>query len=192
RGGADGQPDADAVHDAGDLPLPRSLPAEAQVKAVLAFACAACTLGPTYHVPPAAVPAQWKLATPGDAIPRGAWWTIFGDPELDALEARVDIDNQTIAAAFASYMAARAQIGAARAQYFPTLDTSAAARRSKLPGVPATNSFALQLEASWAPDLFGRVRNSVRQAQYGAQVSAADLENQRLVEHATVAITYFE
>lgn len=50
----------------------------------------------------------------------------------------------------------------------------------------------MPLEASWEPDLFGKVRNTVRQAQYAAQVSAADLENERLTEQASLAEYFFE
>jgi NodT family efflux transporter outer membrane factor (OMF) lipoprotein len=162
------------------------------VKRLAALALASCTVGPAYHPAQVAVPASWKLATPGDQIPRGAWWKMFREPELDALEARVDVANQTIAAAFAAYQAARAQIAAARSQYFPTISVGPAANRAKPPGGPTTNNFTLPLEASWAPDLFGRVREQVRQAQYGAQASAADLENTKLLEHAAVATAYFQ
>jgi NodT family efflux transporter outer membrane factor (OMF) lipoprotein len=157
-----------------------------------ALALASCTVGPAYHEPGVATPEHWKLATPGDRIPRDAWWTMFREPELDALEARVDAANQTIAAAFANYQAARAQIAAARAQYFPTVGVGPAANRAKPPGGVATNDFTLPIEASWAPDLFGRVRQQVREAQYSAQAVAADLENTRLLEHAALATTYFQ
>ena len=50
----------------------------------------------------------------------------------------------------------------------------------------------MPLEASWAPDLWDRVRNTVREYQYAAQVSAADLENERLTEQAALAEYYFE
>ena len=55
-----------------------------------------------------------------------------------------------------------------------------------------TSQFTLPIDISWAPDVFGRVRNTVREFQYAAQVSAADLENERLLEQATLAQTYFE
>ncbi len=155
---------------------------------------AACTVGPSYHRPPAPVPREthykegWKLATPADATLRGDWWTLFHEPELDALEARVAIDNQTIKQAFESYMAARAQIAAARSQYFPTVNAAPSVTRVRR----APPLYTLPLDATWAPDLFGRVRNTVHQAQYAAQVSAADLENQRLLEQATLAQLYFQ
>ena len=181
--------------------------------------------GPPYRVPTAPMPAAaqfkegtWKVATPSDAIPRGAWWTMFGEPELDELEVRLNINNQTIAQAFQNYLAARAQIRIARSQYVPTVTAGPAAswyRTSSnfagsttttgvtttqpTPGsgqrvAPGTRitSYALPLEVSWAPDLFGRVKYAVRQSQYGAQMSAADLESTRLLAQATLAQTYFQ
>ncbi len=193
---------------------------------------AGCLVGPAYHVPSAPAPDaasykearvanHWKLASPSDAMLRGKWWEIFHEPELNALEERLNINNQTIKQYFELYMAARAQIREARAGYFPTVTANPSVTASRLSanaggtlgatstaatgvasaattaGVVAPTSsqltqYALPLEASWAPDLFGRVRNTVRQAAYGAQISAADLENQRLIAQATLAETYFE
>src|SRR5262249_4968663 len=90
---------------------------------------------PAYHVPPAPVPGApryreagragpWRVASPADAMLRGAWWQVFREPELDALEAKLDVANQNIAIAFANFMAARAAIRAARAKYFPTVTTT--------------------------------------------------------------------
>ncbi|MEI9937898.1 MAG: efflux transporter outer membrane subunit [Pseudomonadota bacterium] len=164
-----------------------------------------CAVGPKYREPAAPVPRAaayregWKLASPSDAMLRGKWWQVFGEPELDALEARLNLDNQTIKQSFELYMAARAQIRVARAGSLPTVaaNPSASVSRSSSTLTPGgggqrVTNFSAPLEASWAPDLFGRVENTVRQAQYGAQVSAADLESQRLLEQATLAQTYFE
>lgn len=201
---------------------------------------AGCTVGPAYHVPPAPLPASgvykegaWKVASPADAIPRGQWWTMFHEPELDALEARLNVTNQTIVQALDNYLAACAQVRAARSQYFPTVTTAPSVALSRgggavTRGVGATGatppgttappgtttsptgttgapssaiagasgsrvtSYALPVEVSWAPDLFGRVRNTVHQSQYTAQASAADLESTRLLAQATLAQTYFE
>src|SRR5262249_28865891 len=99
---------------------------------------AGCTVGPAYHRPDAPLPASgvykegtWKVASPSDAIPRGRWWTMFHEPELDALEARLNITNQTIVQAFENYLAACAQIRAARAQYFPTVTVAPSATLSR-------------------------------------------------------------
>lgn len=91
----------------------------------------ACTVGPAYERPQVtatALPTSykaldgWKVATPGDLLDRGDWWTLLGDPQLDALVARVNVSNQTIAAAEASYRQARALVREQRAGLFPTID----------------------------------------------------------------------
>ena len=94
-----------------------------------------CTVGPKYHTPSAPTPGTykeltpanfpttdgWKVAQPKDDELRGKWWEIFNDPQLNALEEQVNISNQNIAAAAASFFSARAIVKEARAQYFPAL-----------------------------------------------------------------------
>jgi NodT family efflux transporter outer membrane factor (OMF) lipoprotein len=189
-------------------------------------ALSGCDVGPRYARPTVASagnfkeadraadralpPGTWQPAQPQDAALKGKWWEMFREPELNALEERLDIDNQTLAQYFQNFMAARAQVDGAHAGYFPTLTVnpaytnagagSTAARAAVGGGAGAAagngpvviNTFSLPLEASWAPDLWGRVRNTVREYQYAAQVSAADLENERLTEQAALAVYYFE
>jgi NodT family efflux transporter outer membrane factor (OMF) lipoprotein len=190
--------------------------------AALLLSLPACVVGPKYHPPappaPAAVykesPTQfketgdWTVALPADAKLRGKWWEIFNDPELNVLEEQLDINNQNIKQFFENFMEARAVVREARAQYFPTLSTAPSFTRSRTSGnlssTPVNTSgkgtepqlqstiYSLPLEASWEPDLWGKVRNTVRQAHYAAQVSAADLENERLTEQASLAEFFFE
>jgi NodT family efflux transporter outer membrane factor (OMF) lipoprotein len=150
----------------------------------------------------------WQAANPQDAALKGNWWELFQEPELNGLESQLNIDNQNIAQYFQNFMAARAQVREAKAGYYPTLTASPAYTRSSVPagissssaagGVATTasrstyNEYSLPFEASWEPDLWGRVRNTVHEYQYAAQVSAADLENERLSEQAALAEYYFE
>jgi NodT family efflux transporter outer membrane factor (OMF) lipoprotein len=150
----------------------------------------------------------WTVANPRDAMLRGKWWEIFKKPELNALEEKLNIDNQNIKQFFENFMEARALIREARAQYYPTVTLAPIYNRSlasaNLAGASAgTNGvttvggreatfIGLPLDISWAPDLWGRVRSLVRQNQYEAQLSAADLENERLTEQASLAEFYFE
>lgn len=199
----------------------------------------ACNVGPRYSRPAVAVPTgfkegspsayrelppgTWRPAQPQDAALKGKWWEVFREPELDALEEQLDINNQTIAQYFQNFMAARAQVNVARAGYFPTLSVAPAVTATGgFGGHPATaasvgagtagtsvggtvplggtsgtgssvySNYSIPLEASWAPDLWDRVRNTVREYRYAAQVSAADLENMRLTEQAALAEYYFE
>lgn len=179
--------------------------------AALTALLAGCTVGPAYRRPAVEAPASyketgdWKQAAPSDAGLHGNWWELFGDPELDALEEQVSISNQNIAAAFANFEAARAIVKEARAQYFPTLTAAPSVTRSRVSSSieagAATNSgaagsvssvFDLPFDASWAPDLWGRVRNTVRGNVAAAQASAADLENTRLTAQAELAVDYFQ
>jgi len=177
----------------------------------------ACDVGPKYAKPLAptapafkeAAPAAytsapdntWQPAKPADAKLKGKWWEIFNEPELNALEDQLNIDNQTIKQYFENFMAARAQVREARAGYFPTVTSNPALTKTGTGGKTNASSvsqasggsdYSLPLEASWAPDLWGRVRNTVRQFQSAAQVSAADLENERLTEQAALAEYYFQ
>ncbi|MGA7363914.1 MAG: efflux transporter outer membrane subunit [Candidatus Sulfotelmatobacter sp.] len=192
--------------------------------AALLLSLSGCVVGPKYHPPsPPQPPAPqykesltqsqepglWTPAQPADAKLRGKWWEIFDDPELNALEEQLDINNQNIKQYFENFMEARAVVREARAQYFPTLTTAPSFNRSRTSGnlntAPVNTSgtgtaakqlqstvYTLPLEASWEPDLWGKVRNMVRQAQYAAQVSAADLESERLTEQASLAEYFFE
>jgi NodT family efflux transporter outer membrane factor (OMF) lipoprotein len=192
--------------------------------ALLSLILSSCVVGPKYHPPAPQAPAAaykesptqfketegWTVAQPADAKLRGKWWEIFNDPELNALEEQLDINNQNIKQFFENFMEARAVVREARAQYFPTLATAPSFSRSRTSGslntTPVTTSstgtapspqlqstiYSLPLEASWEPDLWGKVRNTVHQAQYAAQVSAADLENERLSEQASLADFFFE
>ncbi|MDQ0621224.1 efflux transporter outer membrane subunit [Paraburkholderia graminis] len=170
---------------------------------------AACAVGPNYQRPAAEIPASykeaapgWKVAQPADHEDRGAWWTIYQDPQLDALEDKLNAANQTIAQFAAAYRQARALVGEARAAYFPTLGLSAGATRSGSGASSSTrstsvsrsgvsNSYDLQLDASWEPDLWGSVGRSVNAQKAGQQGAAADLANARLSAQATLAQTYF-
>jgi NodT family efflux transporter outer membrane factor (OMF) lipoprotein len=153
----------------------------------------------------------WQPAQPQDAELKGKWWEAFGEPELNALEEQLDINNQNIAQFFQNFMAARAQVGIARASYFPTVTAGPSANRTHSSGALGSgvgttsgsgsvvgtsgstyNLFQMPFDVSWQPDLFGRIRNTVREARYAAQVSAADLENERLTEQASLAEFYFQ
>jgi len=189
------------------------------IPAMAAIVFTGCRVGPAYHVPAAAsqappaaykeTPSQsadsgdWKVAQPQDAMLRGKWWEIYNQPELNDLEDKLNIDNQNIKVAFNNYMEARTLIAQARAQLYPTLTTAPSYARNKssanLGQATGASSAggqssltSLPLTASWEPDLWGKVRNAIREEQYNAQISAADLENERLTEQATLAEVYFE
>ena len=176
-----------------------------------------CHVGPRYHAPaPPAITAPnykestvnfqdqegWKVASPQEAMIRGKWWEIFNEPELNALEEQLVVNNQNIKVSFENFMAARAQVAEARAQLWPTITTGASWSRAKTSGnlgsSPTANPgheaslWAFPLSVSWTPDLWGRIRNQIRSQEYTAQVSAADLELEKLTEQTALAQYFFE
>ncbi len=190
-----------------------------KIRATTALLCGAllmqgCVVGPKYNRPTMQAPGTYKEVTPDDlkkmdgskvAQPQdsalhGKWWEILGDPQLNTLEEQVNISNQNVAAAFANFMAARALVREARAQYFPTLTAGASITRQRAVGTSTTGQptgttfteYSLPFDASWTPDLWGRVRNTVRANVANAQASAADLENTRLTAQAELAVDYFQ
>jgi NodT family efflux transporter outer membrane factor (OMF) lipoprotein len=175
-----------------------------------ALGLAGCTPGPKYKQPAAVVPpafkeeppadfkeAQgWKQAQPNDGQLKGKWWEIYNDPELNALEEQVAIDNQNVLQAEAQYREAVAAVKIVRSGLYPTVSTAPSITESRsspnvgaLPGM--RSSFSLPISASWEPDLWGNIRRSVTAAAAQAQVSAADLENARLLYQSELAQDYF-
>jgi NodT family efflux transporter outer membrane factor (OMF) lipoprotein len=161
----------------------------------------------------------WQLAQPNDTAIRGKWWEIFNDPELNDLEEKANNSNQSIAAAASSFLAARAMVQEARSQLFPTVTSSPAITAGRQPtttagtgiatgttgttGVSTTTTqatgtsrnyseFSLPFDASWQPDLWGRVRKTIASDVAAAQASAADLANVRLTVQAELAVDYFQ
>jgi outer membrane protein, multidrug efflux system len=167
----------------------------------------ACSFAPVYKVPDSGpAPPQyketagWKAAQPGDERPKGNWWSVFNDAELDTLENQADIANQNLKAAFARLQQARADTRIARADLFPSLSATASATRERispnspsyLKGYPTEgNDFVLEADLSYEVDVWGRVRNEVASARANQQASAADLVSVGLSIQAELATDYF-
>nr|WP_189685431.1 efflux transporter outer membrane subunit [Pseudorhodoferax aquiterrae] len=162
---------------------------------------AGCAVGPRYERPDTGFAAAfkeapaaegWVPAQPGDALDRGDWWTRFGDPQLDALAARVQVSNQNIAAAVANYAQAQALVREQQAALLPTLSLEGSARRSGpvRGGGASSRSYAASVAADWSPDLWGRLGEAVNSAQANAQASAADLASARLSSIGALAANY--
>jgi NodT family efflux transporter outer membrane factor (OMF) lipoprotein len=194
----------------------RRLPAS-RVSVLLCAGLAACMAGPRYIRPSAPTPPAfkeaegWAPATPSDAADRQDWWTVFGDPALNALEAKVTVSNQTLRADEAAYREAHALVAQDRAALFPTLSLDASATRSYSGssgvsqstgagnGANGTGSFVgsgtrvtyqPSVGASWAPDVWGSVRRTIENARGDAQASAATLANARLSAQTELAVDY--
>jgi outer membrane protein, multidrug efflux system len=181
-------------------------------------AVAGCSVGPDYHRP-AALPSQplpaafngvepttnlpaWKVTQPSAHLPRGAWWKIFDDAELNRLENLAATNNQDLAASAARFEQARALVGIARADFFPQLSAQPGVIRQRTSvnapqnGRPAGaaytyNTFLAPLELGWELDLWGRVRRRTEGAQARFVAAADDLESAKLSLRAEVAADYF-
>jgi NodT family efflux transporter outer membrane factor (OMF) lipoprotein len=164
----------------------------------------ACSLAPDYKTPETPEPAayketgDWVDAQPQDAIERGAWWKIFGDPQLDAFEDQVTDANQNLKVALAQYDQARAAASIARAAYFPVITANASATRQQTSRTVANSAplnryddYTMGADLSYEIDIWGRVRNLVTANEDQAEASAADLANVELSLHAELAGDYF-
>jgi NodT family efflux transporter outer membrane factor (OMF) lipoprotein len=170
---------------------------------------AGCAVGPNYKRPAAPTATKWDLAepwregAPKDALPKGQWWTIFRDDDLNALETQALTANQTIKISLARLEQARATAAIQVSTLFPTVSTSPSAERQRLSGnrptngVPVTlqpvtqNTFVLPFSVSYEVDLFGRRRRSIEAAEAAYRAGAADLENVRLLVTSQLAGDYF-
>jgi NodT family efflux transporter outer membrane factor (OMF) lipoprotein len=167
-----------------------------------------CAVGPAYTVP--VVPlipqaykeiGQWKSAQPADTSMRGAWWEMFGDADLNALEAQLTVSSQTLKAAQAQYLQARALVRSAHAAQLPQVGGSGSMvasdvsvnkpLRSKTAETRSTD-LTLRADVSYELDVWGRVAKTVEASVATAQASAADVESVRLSLHAELALDYFQ
>ncbi|MEO8938183.1 MAG: efflux transporter outer membrane subunit [Burkholderiaceae bacterium] len=174
--------------------------------AALVVGLSACSVGPDYQRPQVETPTAfkesrgWTVAVPADEAPRGKWWQIYGDADLDAIEDAAVGSNQSVAQAEASYRAATALVDAARANYFPVVSADASTTRSgggrgnnSLRGTSnAATTRAVTLAASWEIDLWGRVRRQVESQRASAEASASDLGGIVLSTQAAIASNYFQ
>jgi NodT family efflux transporter outer membrane factor (OMF) lipoprotein len=192
----------------------------ARVIPVLLFAVTSfltgCMVGPNYVKPSTPMTTSfkelapdssqsydgWKPAQPGDQTPRGNWWEIYGDPQLNGLEAQIDSANQTLKIAEANFRQARTAIRFNRSFEAPTVGTapsiSTIRQSANQPYFPAdlanngNGNFTLPVDLSWEIDLWGRIRRSVTAAKEQTQASAADMASARLSLEAELAFDYFE
>ena len=151
--------------------------------------------------PPNPTGGGWQPATPSDGMLRDKWWEIYQDPQLNSLEDRIANNSQSLRQALETYLAARDQVSAARANLFPTLSGNLSASRDQVSanrptgskgGVTNYSDLAIGGQASWEPDFWGRIRRTVEAARENSQASAADMANIDLTLHAEMAADYFQ
>lgn len=178
--------------------------------ATLIIGLAGCSFAPTYHQPRTAMPAsfksgmgQWKVAMPSDEFDRGQWWTVFNDPQLSALESRLEKANPTLEGALASYDSARAYASEIRAGLFPSLGVGSDILHQRQSDERPLRSFDstypneyqnhdLTFNLNYEVDLWGKIRNEVAAGRGDAQASSADMANIRLSLQAQLANYYMQ
>src|SRR5205807_3174589 len=167
-----------------------------------------CAVGPKYNRPAVEIPpaykevGDWKSAQPNEQNLGGAWWQIFQDQQLNALEDQINVSNQNLKAAEAQYTQARAVLRYYRADYYPSIDAGAAATRNRIsnnrpPGHLSSNGatyndYQIPMELAYELDVWGRVRKTVESQREQAQASAADLATVNLSLHTQLAMYYFQ
>ena len=173
-----------------------------------------CMVGPNYHKPPAIVPVAykeapgWTRAQPSDAMPKGDWWKMYNDPDLNRLEPLVVVSNQTLAADYAAYQQALEIVAETQGGLYPTVGLTGSATRSAQgngSGSASTNSGSgsysfssggartsgtFEGSVDWTPDIWGKIRREVQGYVAAAEVSQADLANATLSAQATLASDY--
>lgn len=189
---------------------------------LLAVALSGCMVGPNYKRPPAPVPpafkeqppagykeaqgAGWRPGQPADDRIKGKWWEIYNDPDLNALQDTVAINNQNVLVAQAQYREARDAVRAARSALFPTVTvgpgitesragggfTSAGGLGASAGGGSLRTAYNFPIDVSYTVDLWGAVRRNITAASAQAQVSAANMENLKLLYQSDLAVDYFE
>ena len=184
--------------------------------AALALTTSACLVGPNQR-PTAPITPQfkeiqgWVPSQPMAALDKGAWWSVYQDPVLDGLERRVAVSNQNVAQAVAVYRQARQIVKEATSTLFPTVTANGQIQDTRSGGAGggfsttvggtvvsggsgggSVTTYSAALEASWAPDLWGRIRRQIESNTATAQADAADIVNARLSAQGTLATAYFE
>jgi NodT family efflux transporter outer membrane factor (OMF) lipoprotein len=175
-----------------------------------ALVLSGCKVGPNYKVPIMPAPpaytddghnGDWASAKPADGVDRGAWWSIYQDNELNALEQRCATANQSIAAALHAYEQAHDLVRENRSSLYPTATLGGGASRNRIsnnaPLRPINTAqsywdFLIPLNISWEPDLWGGIRRQIESSAASAQATSADLANTRLSLQGILAVTFFQ
>jgi NodT family efflux transporter outer membrane factor (OMF) lipoprotein len=172
---------------------PKLLAAARTAPLIAAIAVSGCApVGPNFERPAAIVSPQfkeirgWKIATPRANDPKGDWWSVFHDPELDQLMRVVVVSNQTVKADEANYRQALALINEARAGLFPTINGTGSATR----GLPGGTNLTAEATGAWTLDVWGQVRREIESQQAGAETNAAILANATLAAQSALGLAY--
>ena len=141
------------------------------------------------------------MAAPKDSLPKGAWWEVFQDAELNDYEQQLLKANQSLLAAKDRLEEARSLARVTTALFFPQASVDPNAARTRYAGNrpevvtlgnPLTQStYEIPFYINYEPDLFGRYRRSLQASNANLQATAADMYNVNLVLTAELAADYF-
>jgi NodT family efflux transporter outer membrane factor (OMF) lipoprotein len=144
-----------------------------------------------------------SIAEPAAETP-DRWWKAFGDPDLDALEARVEHDNLDLRQAWARLAQAEATSKSAGAARLPPVDANLSSNRSRsnqtLPQPPdgklgeqtiTSDKHSFGLGASYEIDVWGKAAAQERGAKYDQRASRFDVEALAMTLAAEVANAWF-
>jgi len=169
------------------------------ILAVLGF-LQGCAVGPDYQTPETQVPDQWQQQVAAGEVDLQTWWTLLDDPVLDSLIERATQGNLTLRIAVARIVEARAQLGVASGQYWPTFEALGAYTYSRSSengpnsglgiGGNTTNLYTLGIDATWEIDVFGRIKRSVESAEASMQASFENFRDLQVTLYGEVAINY--
>ena len=168
-----------------------------------------CAIGPDYQRPQTAAPleykqaAGWTQANPSDSLARGAWWELYGDPQLNALVDKLNSANQSVAQSEAQFRQAQALVRSARGAFLPSADLSVGKTRSSQ-GTGSSNSsltssssgirdtLNAQVGVSWEADVWGKLRRGLEANEASAEASLADLAAMRLSQQSELVQNYLQ
>lgn len=174
-----------------------------------AFSLFGCTMEPDYERPETPLDSKvdtlkdfkhaeglWKEAAPADTLPKGKWWGLFSDPDLDKLIQACRDKNPSLRAAFHAVESARHKARMTESELYPWANGNVSWSRVGISrnenSVQGTfEDYRIGLGLTWDLDFFGRVQALVKSDVALAQAQYAAYENIMLMLEAEVALTYF-
>src|SRR3546814_1545821 len=161
-----------------------------------------CTVGPAYHSPAPAAPSQAPFVEGGKSPvftgdqPPGEWWSLFGDPIVDALVRQALAANTDLRVAAANLAQARAVLKEAQAGRLPTTSIGASGTYARQSGATTGlgpvegESYDVGLDVGYQVDLFGRVESAIRASRADADAVQAAFDLTRITVAAETTRAY--
>ncbi len=163
---------------------------------------ASCAVGPDYQQPAAdgrlQLPVEQYSELRYEQADLTRWWQLFDDQLLSSLLDRARQHNLDVMSALARVKEARAALGVASSDLYPSVDADGSIDWSKQsenvnsPATSETTQYQLLADASWEIDLFGRIRRSIEAASADYQATLEDRNDVLITVLADTATTYLQ